>query len=145
MRTFLAIFCLLSVAALRAADITDNDSISWNVQTIRGTYDWHVSAKRLLQTPEWNPETEPIPLAPDRACRLAGDWLRKHGFADFILERVQILRYDRTSLSPQGKQLAKRFYYRLEYMKPPEAMHVYVLLDGTVPEPKISAPPPRKK
>jgi hypothetical protein len=144
MKTSLVIFCVLSAAALGAADISDNTHTSFHHQTTRGTYHWHLSAERLLQTPEWNPETEPIPLAPDKACRLAGDWLKTHSFTNFVLEGVRIVRYDRTSLSPKGKQLAKRFYYKIEFTKPVEMIYAYVLLDGTVLEPTITPVEQRK-
>ena len=145
MKTLLAILCLTG-ALLQTARCAYTNGLSFNLQTLRGTYDWAVSAERILATPEWIPKTQAIPLAPDKACQLAKDWLKKHDFSQFELETFQLFRYPAPYVGNPGEKLRRRFYYRIEYQFPHFAMmYVYVLLDGTVLEPTLSPPAKKKK
>jgi hypothetical protein len=124
------------------------------LQTLRGTYEWAITEERILATPAWT-EPQPIPLAIDKACQLARDWLVKHDDSRFKLMNVELFPYrdpsDPPAWYPSGRpedELRKRYYYRVSYASRSQdidAIDVYVLLDGTVVEPKIIAPPPKAK
>jgi hypothetical protein len=138
MKYLVILFCF-TAAFVQAAVSALTNEMSFTSGTLRGIYQWRVSEQRLLATPEWTPEAQAIPLAPDKACRLGAEWLAKHNLAQFELQSIQVFRYPSPYAGDPGVQLRKRYYYRLEYhSKRVEMMYVYVLLDGTVLEPSLT-------
>jgi hypothetical protein len=108
------------------------------------TRSYRVSYERLDRTPSWNPEAGPLPLAMDRAVQVARQWLAKQnptfeGFrpSNFSLMRVSegggaqrwvwIIHFD--------AKLGDRWLGSLGF-------EAYVLMDGTVVEPRTSKDPP---
>jgi hypothetical protein len=47
------------------------NGLSFERQGAREILHWEVTDERILATPEWNPETQPMPLAPDKAFQIA--------------------------------------------------------------------------
>jgi hypothetical protein len=118
------------------------NGVSFERQGFSEILHWEVTQERILATPEWNPETQPIPLAPDKACQIARAWLKKHDYQEYdLLESVQIVPYPNTG-GPVGERLKRRYYYNLQYSfnyldhRPVHVIGsgipVYILLDGSV-------------
>jgi hypothetical protein len=120
MKYILLLFCF-GTLFIQAAVIAHTNGTTFSSGTIRGTYQWWLSAERLLTTPEWIPETQAIPLPPDKACRLGADWLAKNSFDQYRLDSIEVFRYPSPYAGDPGEQLRKRFYYRLRYLSPPHA------------------------
>jgi hypothetical protein len=138
----LFVFCFTALS-IRAAGLSHTNGMTVSSGTDRGTYQWRLSADRMLATPEWIPEKQAIPLPPDKAARLGGDWLSKNSFFQYTLQSIEVLRYPSPYVGDPGPQLRKRFYYRLKYDAPEHpsvmpSMYVYVLLDGSVLEPTLT-------
>lgn len=117
-------------------------------QTRQGKYTWNISADRFYGTPEWTPEAQPIPVSLDKACQLGKGWLAKHHLAGFSLDEVKLCRYpDAVGVALWYGKAKRRFYYKLKYRSESpdmDFMYVYVLLDGTVVEPKLTPTPDKK-
>jgi len=122
------------------------NGLSFEQQGSREILHWEVTDERILATPEWNPETQPIPLGPDKATQIARAWLETHGYKEYVLlESIEIIRYPNNS-GREGERLKKRYYYKLRFsFKFPTpthrpvsvigyGMHVYILMDGSVLE-----------
>ena len=118
--------------------------MSFEAQGTREIVHWEVTDERILATPEWNPETQPIPLGPDKAVRIAHAWLETHGYKEYdLLESIEIIRYHNNS-GRVGEQLKKRYYYKLQFSLNARThrpvfvigagMPVYILMDGSVIE-----------
>jgi hypothetical protein len=152
MRTILSIlfyfgFCLRIALCDSTAGMTEKS------QTLRGIYEWAITEKQILATPEWT-DSQPIPLTIDKALQLAKEWLGKHDYSRFHLNEIRLLPYLAPWETPPNfphtiqDDLRKRYYYWIEYSSGTgngDYIYVYVLLDGTVIEPKIIAPPPPTK
>lgn len=74
--------------------------------------------------------------------------MEKHGLTGFGLEEAKLWRYpDAISIYIAHGKTERRFYYQLTYRSESPAMdlmYVYVLLDGTVVEPKLTPTPDKK-
>jgi len=105
-------------------------------------YEWYFSESRILKTPEWKIDSAACPLAPHKAWQIAKRWLEKHDRSGSTLVRIQILPFIREGESRElEKRFGKRFYYRIEVIPAMfDSMLVYVLMDGTVVEPKPRKP-----
>ncbi len=130
MKTFVAY--LFAGIFLQSAVFAQNIGISFDLQALQGLYHWEATAERMLATPAWSDQAQPIPLPLDKACQLARKWLNQNELNRFELDKVELLRYPPGYIGTRGEELRKRFYYRLDYhTKQMELIYVYVLLDGT--------------
>ena len=140
MKTLVTLLCMM-VFLVETKVCAQTNGYSSHLQTRLGSYTWDISADRLLATPEWASEAQPIPLSLDKACQLGRDWLEKHGMTGFSLEEVKLWRYpDAISIYSSHGKTKRRFYYQLTYRSESpdmDLMYVYVLLDGSVVEPKL--------
>jgi hypothetical protein len=120
------------------------NGLSFEQQGTREILHWEVTDERILATPGWDPETQPIPLGPDKASQIAHAWLETHGYKEYdLLESIEIIRYPNNS-GPDGEQLKKRYYYKLRFSfnfrthRPVfvigSGVPVYILMDGSVLE-----------
>src|SRR5262245_27702452 len=83
------------------------NGLSFERQGFSEILHWEVTQERILATPEWNPETQAIPLAPDKAFQIAQAWLKKHDYQEYeLLESIEIIRYPNHS-GPDGERLKR--------------------------------------
>jgi hypothetical protein len=147
MKTFIAILCLM-VFLVEAGVCAQPDGFTSHLQTRQGSYTWQISPDRLHATPEWVSEAQPVPLSLDKACQLGRGWLEKHGMTGFSLEEAKLWRYpDAISIYISHGKTGRRFYYQLTYRSESpdmDLMYVYVLLDGSIVEPKLTPTPDKK-
>lgn len=144
MKTFIIILTLTVLLSQTGLCAEGNGYVS-HLQNSRGSYTWTISADRFDSTPVWASEGDPLPLSFDKACGLGKDWLARHSFAKFYLDEARLQGYPNVEM-PHGKT-PRRFYYWLMYHSENfdgGFMYVYVLMDGSVVEPKFT-PAPEKK
>jgi hypothetical protein len=120
------------------------NGLSFERQGAHEILHWEMTDERILATPGWDPETQPIPLAPDKAIQIARAWLKTHGYKEYdLLESIEILRYPNNS-GRERERLKRRYYYKLQFSfnfrdhRPVvvigSGMPVYILMDGSVLE-----------
>jgi hypothetical protein len=144
MKTLLLIFAtatLLGGAGLYG----QTNGFTSHLQTRQGSYTWEITGDRLSSTPTWNSETQAAPLSLDKACQLGRAWLAKNGFAKADFDEARVVGYPEAwmVLASKGKT-QRHFYYWLMYRTGDfggSFMYVYVLMDGTVVEPKLTPIP----
>ena len=97
-------------------------------------FEWRISESRLLATPAWSPDSQSVPLSPDKAWQIARDWSQAHGYSKphLLMVMLQPFSAPKTSEGAHG-----RFYYHIECSSPEHSVfaRVVVLMDGTVIEP----------
>ena len=91
----------------------------------------------MLATPEWNVDSEKIPLPPDKAWQIAKGWFKTNGCPAPELVSIEIRPFIREQeVGHIDKRLAKRFYYQIVCVPAfLDSMDVYVLMDGSIIEP----------
>jgi|HubBroStandDraft_5_1064220.scaffolds.fasta_scaffold201889_1 hypothetical protein len=148
MKTFLLIFALV-VLLNEAGRCDQTEGYTSHLQTQLGSYTWEISAARLTSTPQWNSETQPVPLSVDKACQLGWAWLAGHHFQKFNLDEARLQSYPNASIAAMTPGSApRRFFYWLMYRSGDfdgGFMYVYVLMDGTVVEPTLTPTKAQKK
>jgi hypothetical protein len=100
-------------------------------------FEWRFHVSRLLSTPEWDIDTAQPPLGPEKAWKIARQWLEKHGCERPTLVSIEIAPFVREGETWDiDARLSKRFYYTVRcipaYL---DIMIVYLLMDGSVVEP----------
>jgi hypothetical protein len=132
-------FLLFASSALA---VEETDGFLFTHQGRHQAYEWLIPESRILKTPEWKIDSAACPLAPDKAWQIAKRWLEKNDRSGSTLVHIQIVPFIREGESPVlEKRLGKRFYYRIEVIPAMfDTMLVYVLLDGTVVEPRNRKP-----
>ncbi len=104
-----------------------------------GDYEFRITEAALMKTPEWNIDTDPCPLAPGRAWQIAKRWLDEHQRSGSTLVRILIQPVGRDGIESKAwiKRYGRRFFYKIDVVPAAfDTMCVYVLMDGTVVEPK---------
>lgn len=143
MRTVSLVVLLSRLVAFGAASgaSSTNDWSLFKHQGRRKAYEWRISEARIASTPRWNIDGGKIPVAPDKAWRLAKAWLAKQNLVtpDFVRMEVRPFVLDSGFTSEQRlrlKNVLGRYYYRVECVPAVfDTMVVVVLMDGTVLEP----------
>jgi len=142
MRRFSAVLLVLMLVAGGAlgADRT-NELTLFKHQGRRQAYEWRISEARVAATPKWNMDRAKVPVAPEKAWRIAKDWFKKQGEleADFVRMEIRPFVINSTLSSESRHRLGDlldRYYYRIECIPAAfDSMLVVVLMDGTVLEP----------
>ena len=144
MRVVIFILSLLStVYSFEAPAQTNDHCLVYTYQARHGDFEWHMYFSRMLATPEWNMDSEKIPLQPDKAWQIARSWFRTNNCANPELVSIEIrpVVREQEATGDIDQRLAKRFYYRIQCIPGfLDTMVVYVLMDGSVLEP-IREPP----
>lgn len=96
------------------------------------TNEWWLPVDRLKSCPRWDPLHEKVPLPPDRAAKIAAEWIEKReGFKVTEIEDIQI-----GTFHSDAKEFHHVFYYRFLYSpRQFDFASCIVLMDGTVVEP----------
>jgi len=96
-------------------------------------FEWRISQSRLIATPAWSPDSQSVPLTPDKAWQIARDWSQAHGYSKPHLVMIWIQPFSTPKMSNDAHG---RFYYRVACSSPEhsESSCVVILMDGTVLE-----------
>jgi hypothetical protein len=135
------VFVGLVVPEMAQAAGNTNELSLFKHQGRRQAYEWRISEARIAATPKWDIDRRRIPIAPEKAWRIATAWFKKQGRARPDLVRLEIVPFVRDiDLSAERKRLLKdlleRYYYRIECVPAVfDSMVVIVLMDGSVLEP----------
>jgi hypothetical protein len=152
MRTLLiALFCWsLSLECTFGASTTNEWSL-FKHQGRHQAFEWRIPEGRIASTPRWKIDSARIPVAPDRAWRIAKSWFKKQKQPrpDFVRMEIRpfVLDSDLSSeMRRRLEHLLDRYYYRIECIPAVfDSMFVVVLMDGTVLEPvRIANLPPKE-
>jgi hypothetical protein len=134
MRTLIITSWLALIAPALAYAAGDTNEFTLFTSRAEGQkFEWRISESRLLATPTWDPDSQSIPLSPDKAWHIARDWSQEHGYSKPRLMMLFLQPFN----SPKASEAAKgRFYYRIDCRSPEHSVHlsVVVLMDGTVLE-----------
>src|ERR1035437_6489314 len=74
------------VLSYAAGDTNEFTLFTW--QTEGQISEWRISESRLLATPAWNPDSQSVPLSPDKAWQIARDWSQIHGYKQPHLVKI---------------------------------------------------------
>ncbi|MCX6905358.1 MAG: hypothetical protein NTW03_18145 [Verrucomicrobia bacterium] len=96
-------FMLLATVAFA---VGETNGFVFTHQGRRLAYEWYIPESSILQTPEWDIDTTPCPLAPDRAWQTAKAWLTTHDRKGSTLVRIQIEPFIRQG---EGHQAEKKY------------------------------------
>jgi hypothetical protein len=134
MRTLIITSWLVLVAPVLSYAAGDTNEFTLFTSRADGQkFEWRISESRLSATPAWSPDSQSIPLAPDKAWQIARDWSQAHGYSKPHLAMIWLQPFNtpKTSEDAHG-----RFYYRIDCSSPEHSVHssVVVLMDGTVLE-----------
>jgi len=122
--------------------------VLFRYQGLHEANQWVISEVKILATPEWDIDAATIPIAPERAWRIAKDCLAKKGFPKPQLVQIQLQPFVSESESTQlNPGVQKRYYYRIQCSPAPhvegtqfDCAYVFILMDGSVLEPKVLKP-----
>ena len=134
MRTLIIMSWLVLVSPVLSYASGDTNEFTLFTSRVEGQkYEWRISDSRAIATPTWNPDSQTIPLSPDRAWQIARDWAQAHGYSKPRLMMVGIQEVH----PPEASEASRgRFYYKVDCKSPKHSVHlsVVVLMDSTVLE-----------
>jgi len=62
---------------------------------------WRISESRFLATPAWSPDSQSIPLSPEKAWQIARGWSQAHGYRKPHLVMVWLQPRELGKFSPE--------------------------------------------
>ena len=144
--TLLISSCLLGVTYSAFAAGGSRSIVLFRYQRLHEADQWIISEDRILETPTWDINVASIPVAPEKAWRIAKDSLAKQGFSQPQLVKIEIRPFvpesESTQLNPAVRQ---RFYYGIQCSpaphiegKPFDLAYIFILMDGSILEPKVT-------
>ncbi|MEI7728378.1 MAG: hypothetical protein WCO56_02355 [Verrucomicrobiota bacterium] len=131
MRTF--IITILMFTAVLYADVFTSSTM--HSYALGKRFGFEVTGERVLKTPIWKADADSPPLAPRRADQLATAKFRK------LISDTKGWKRGSITLVDAGDSL--HWYYVIHFVQMdefsgvPPTLHVIVLMDGTVVEPRI--------
>jgi hypothetical protein len=123
------VFSLILFFIVSIANADDIRILSY--QCRRDKFIWTVSEQKLATWPKWNIDKESIPLQPEKAYRIARQWITKK-YPSPVLTKITLL-----SLYPEDKEFKGRYVYVIDFITGTfDSMVAVVLLNGKVLEPE---------
>ncbi len=138
MKTAIALYCLVLMSLASAQTFrVGAEGRSWTFSGYgeRKRFDYSFDTPRLAATPEWKSDQENPPLSPRKAEKLAMMKIQA------LLKKSKCWHRAEIVLQDSGDE--RHWFYVIKYdrdggsVPQPVSMVVVVLMDGTIPEPKL--------